>query len=276
MNARTARQCWSITLLLSSIFFAHVNTCSGIMRNIWWTEISSRWTLSGVCAIEAHRIILRRSVLRQTQKHFRRILTGIHTTQLWGHSSPWASGLQWTASALKVDTQRPSVSVTHSSLIFGTHISHIPIFYWHLFCIVWVRPRRLTITFTGVNSFVLSVWQVECFLCLFSFALTSLSESWFLINTQIPWFVLLLFSLQFMRLIIDEQFNSFLRHSFLAELRNSSGRMAMLERELGGLCKEFSAVKVLKDVPLLLTQQVFPSVITVSPILFSGKCRPKA
>ena len=47
--------------------------------------------------------------------------------------------------------------------------------------------------------------------------------------------------------------NSFLRHSFLAELRNSSGRMAMLERELGGLCKEFSAVKVLNDVPLLLT-----------------------
>ena len=229
-----------------------------------------------VRASEAHRIILRRSVLRQTQKHFRRILTGIHTTQLWGHSSPWASGLQWTASALKVDTQRPSVSVTHFSLIFGTHISHIPIFYWHLFCILWVRPRRFTITYTGVNSFVLSVWQLECLLCLFSFALTSLSESWFLINTQIPWFVLLLFSLQFMRLIIDEQFNSFLRHSFLAELRNSSGRMAMLERELGGLCKEFSAVKVLKDVPLLLTQQVFPSVITVSPILFSGKCRPKA
>ena len=69
-----------------------------------------------------------------------------------------------------------------------------------------------------------------------------------MVNTQIPWFVLLLFSLQFMRLIIDEQFNSFLRHSFLAELRNSSGRMAMLERELGGLCKEFSAVKVFKDV----------------------------
>ena len=109
----------------------------------------------------------RRSVLRQTQKHFRRILTGIHTTQLWGHSSPWASGLQWTASALKVDTQRPSVSVTHSSLIFGTHISHIPIFYWHLFCIVWVRPRRLTITCTGVDSFVLSVWQWSGVLSLF-------------------------------------------------------------------------------------------------------------
>ena len=92
-----------------------------------------------------------------------------------------------------------------------------------------------------------------CFLCLFSFALTSLSESWFLVNTQIHLFVLLLFSLQIVRPITDKQFNSFLRHSFLAELRNSSGRMAMLERELGGLCKEFSAVKVLKDVPLLLT-----------------------
>ena len=79
-----------------------------------------------------------------------------------------------------------------------------------------------------------------------------------------------------MRLITNERVNSFLRHSFLAELRNSSGRMAMLERELGGLCKEFSAVKVLKDVPLLLTRQAFSSVITVSPILFSGKCRPKA
>ena len=159
----------------------------------WGISGGQRSQAGGPCqvsarAIEAHRIILRRSVLRQTQKHFRRILTGIHTTQLWGHSSPWASGLQWTASALKVDTQRPSVSVTHSSLIFGTHISHIPIFYWHLFCILWVRRRRLTITYTGVKSFVLSVWQVRCFLCLFSFALTSLSESWFLINTQIPLF----------------------------------------------------------------------------------------
>ena len=134
MNVGTARQFWSITLLLSSIF-THVIACSGIMRNIWWTEISSRWTLSGVCARYRSSLSYSwRSVLRQTQKHFRRILIGIHTTQLWGHSSPWASGLQWTASALKVDTQRPSVSVTHSSLIFGTHISHIPIFYWHLFC----------------------------------------------------------------------------------------------------------------------------------------------
>ena len=129
----------------------------------WGVSGGQRSQAGGPCqvsarAIEAHRIILRRSVLRQTQKHFRRILTGIHTTQLWGHSSPWASGLQWTASALKVDTQRPSVSVTHSSLIFGTHISHIPIFYWHLFCILWVRRRRLTITYTGVDSFVLSVW----------------------------------------------------------------------------------------------------------------------
>ena len=131
----TARQRCSITLLLLSSIFTHVNACSGIMRNIWWTEISSRWTLSGVCARYRSSLSYSwRSVLRQTQKHFRRILTGIHTTQLWGHSSPWASGLQWTASALKVDTQRPSVSVTHSSLIFGSHISHIPIFYWHLFC----------------------------------------------------------------------------------------------------------------------------------------------
>ena len=33
------------------------------------------------------------------------------------------------------------------------------------------------------------------------------------------------------------------RHTFLAELRNCSGRMAMLEGELGGLCSEYSAIK---------------------------------
>ena len=78
----TARQRCSITLLLLSSIFTHVNACSGIMRNIWWTEISSRWTLSGVCARYRSSLSYSwRSVLRQTQKHFRRILTGIHSSE---------------------------------------------------------------------------------------------------------------------------------------------------------------------------------------------------
>ena len=79
-------------ILFSLIWYHHYTDFSGIIMIIcfqWYHEeylvdrdLKPVDPVRCVRAIKAHRIILRRSVLRQTQKHFRRILTGIHTTQL--------------------------------------------------------------------------------------------------------------------------------------------------------------------------------------------------
>ena len=155
MNVGTARQFWSITLLLSSIF-THVIACSGIMRNIWWTEISSRQTLSGVCARQKLIYYSQTKCAQANSKAFQTHLnwythyTALRPQQPLGQRSTMDSQCPQgghTTSQCVCNTLQLDIWDTHFTY---SHFLLAPVL------LVWVRPRRLT-TYTGVKSFVLSV-----------------------------------------------------------------------------------------------------------------------